>query len=243
MRLCGVFRFAGVVVKIKFYHKEFLRFAEQYRFEGKAEMTVSIHRKDIRLEKERGEKGDFPDWYYETLAIERKFSEKALSFGVLLFHSSAIAVDGQGYLFSAPSGTGKSTHARLWREMLKDRAVMINDDKPFVRVIDGKPYVYGSPWNGKHRLDSNLSAPIAGVCFLSQAAENAIRPLSAKEAFSFLSKQIFYPTQKKAWERTVLAVKQLSNALPYYHLQCNISEEAAELSYRTMSEQITRNEK
>jgi hypothetical protein len=239
MRYCAVFKFADVAVKIKFFHKEFLRFAADYRYDGKAEMTVAVRRREIRKEKMSDEEEvKSPDWYYETLAIARKFCIKASVYGVLLFHSSAIAVDGKAYLFTAPSGTGKSTHTRLWRKMLGERAVMVNDDKPFVRFVDGKPCVYGSPWNGKHRLDSNISVPIAGICFLEQAPENEICRVSAKECFPRLCKQIFYSSKEKTFERIITLAGKLASSVPFYRLKCNISEEAAALSYGTMKEEV-----
>jgi serine kinase of HPr protein (carbohydrate metabolism regulator) len=156
----------------------------------------------------------------------------------LFFHCSAIAVDGKAYLFTAPSGTGKSTHTRLWREMLGERAVMVNDDKPFVRFVDGKPFVYGSPWNGKHRLDTNIAVPIAGICFLEQAPENAISLVSAKECFPRLCRQIFYSTKEKTFERVVQLAGKLASCVPFYALQCNISREAAKLSFETMTGEV-----
>ena len=65
------------------------------------------------------------------------------------FHSSALALDGEGYLFTALSGTGKSTHTRNWRKLFGERVTMINDDKPIIRRIDGRFFVCGTPWMGK----------------------------------------------------------------------------------------------
>lgn len=178
-----VFEFAEINVGIKFFFNEFRDFAAEFISESDPDFKIVMRRHDLDLEKRLSTAGGVvPDWNYETLAILRKFLVKAAEYGVILFHCSAIAVDGQAYLFAAPSGTGKSTHARLWREMLGGRAEMVNDDKPFVRFKDGVPYVYGSPWNGKHRLSSNISRPIKGICFLEQGAENHIKRIAPREA-------------------------------------------------------------
>lgn len=100
------------------------------------------------------------------------------------FTCSAVALDGQAYLFTAPSGTGKSTHTRLWREVFGERAVMVNDDKPLIQVREDAIYVCGTPWNGKHNLDSNQKVPIKGICLLERGTVNHIETISAADGVS-----------------------------------------------------------
>ena len=114
-----------------------------------------------------------------------------------IFHSSAMMVDGNAYLFTAPSGTGKSSHAKLWRELLGDRAVMINDDKPIVRFVDGEFFVYGTPWNGKHKLGENCKAKIKAICALSQEKENLIRKATVPEMLPVILNQTIRPKEIK----------------------------------------------
>lgn len=90
-----------------------------------------------------------------------------LYYNILLMHGSALCMDGEAYIFAAPSGTGKSTHARLWREVFGDRVWMINDDKPLVRVEEERAFVFGSPWCGKHKLGCNGSARLKAVVELT----------------------------------------------------------------------------
>ena len=105
--------------------------------------------------------GFFTDEYLESLALYENLTQLLLSRDVLQFHCSALAMDGRAYLFTAPSGTGKSTHARLWRQVFGPRVTMINDDKPLVRrQTDGSWRVYGTPYGGKHNLQTNTSQPI-----------------------------------------------------------------------------------
>lgn len=233
----GFYVFADVNVEIKYNYLQFENFACGYKGDGRPDFCIKISRRDISVEKKIAvEAKDAPDWYHETTAVARKFCIKAAEYGVILFHCSAIAVDGQAYLFAAPSGTGKSTHARLWREMLGDRTEMVNDDKPFVRFKDGVPYVYGSPWNGKHRLSSNISRPIKGICFLEQGAENHIKRIAPREALPRLCRQIFYSRNEKNFGEVMNVAGKLCSSVPLYVMQCNISREAAEMSYKTMSE-------
>ena len=108
-------------------------------------------------------------------------AEKLVAYGALLMHGSALCMDGNAYIFTAKSGTGKSTHARLWREAFGDRVWMINDDKPMIRVDEMR--VYGTPWDGKHHLSRNASAPLKAIVKLERAEENRVAPLAKADAF------------------------------------------------------------
>ena len=153
-------------------------------------------------------------------------------YNAFLFHGSAIAVDGEAYLFTAKSGTGKSTHARLWREMLGERAVMVNDDKPMIRVTDHGAIVYGTPWNGKHHLGANIAVPLKSICILERGAENQICRVSKAEALPMLVQQAHRPNDPAALARTMTLIDKLQ--APIYRLRCNMDISAAELSYNTM---------
>jgi hypothetical protein len=103
----------------------------------------------------------------------------------ILIHSSVIRCEGKGYLMTAPSGTGKSTHTHLWYTTIPGCDLM-NDDNPIIRIVDGKALVYGSPWSGKTPCYRNIQAPIGGIVRIQQRPENTIRRLSPIEAFTTL---------------------------------------------------------
>lgn len=237
MKRAQLYQFAEIKVKVKFSHEEVGKFFDKYKTDGTPEFTLRIKKRDLAFEQRLAEQNQehFAEWQYEELAIHRLFSTHAAKQGVLLFHSSAVMVDGEAYLFAAPSGTGKSTHARLWRKVFGDKVTVINDDKPFLRVKDGRCWVYGSPWNGKHRLDNNIKAPIKAICFLEQSAENSIERLEAGEAFPLLCRQTYFSDKRKISE-AILENLRCVMRYPMYLLRCNISEEAARLSYHTMRE-------
>jgi hypothetical protein len=149
-------------------------------------------------------------------------------------HGSVVAVDGAAYMFTARSGTGKSTHAALWRKLLGDRAVMVNDDKPLVSVEDGLAVVYGTPYNGKHRLGSNISVPLKAVCVLERGDTNVITGIGRQQAYPVLLQQIYRPADRKAFVRTLELIDELTKSVKFYKLKCNMDISAAELSYNTM---------
>jgi len=163
------------------------------------------------------------------------FHFQLLKFNGMMLHASCVVVDGKAYLFSAPSGTGKSTHTRLWQQMLGERAKIINDDKPALRLIDGVWYAYGTPWCGKDGININAKAPVAGICFLKQASENKIRRLSNVEAVQ----NIVWQTMRRFrltenLDRMLTLVDSLVRTIPVFELENRPEIEAAQLSYETM---------
>jgi hypothetical protein len=143
-------------------------------------------------------------------------------------------MDGVAYLFTARSGTGKSTHTRLWRECFGDRCTMVNDDKPLLRISDGGVTVYGTPWNGKHRLGNNVSAPLRAICLLTRAEDNSIAPITVSEAMPHIFTQVNRPEDPDLLRRTVLLIDTLMHSVGLYRLGCNMSREAAHVAYDGM---------
>ena len=232
----GIYKLAGVNVMIRSIHKAVHTMCVGYAGDAPADLTVETTQADIDAERLRASRDDaqVSDAYLETLAVYRQIAERMPSFGVFLCHGSAISANGLGYIFCAPSGTGKSTHARLWRELLGSRAFMINDDKPLIRVTDEGALVYGTPWNGKHHLSRNTSAPLRAVCLLQRAEENRIQPIGALEAMPGLLRQIYRPEGTEAMERTLGLIDGLCRHVKLYRLGCNMDIEAAAIAYRAM---------
>ena len=242
-----IYRIAGRDIKICSLYPAVHEYCREYRVpeeerqilpEGKDGFpTVCITPQDIAYENAADEKlQHFSDAYLEVLAVCRRIAESMPAYDTFLFHASAAAVDGKAYLFAAESGTGKSTHARLWREMLGDRVVMVNDDKPFVSIIRDQAIVCGSPWTGKHRLGSNISVPVKAVCVLERGETNRICRISAAEAYPVLIRQTYRPHDPRMMLKTLQLIDRLAGMAEFYRLSCNMDPEAAKLSYETMKE-------
>lgn len=214
--------------------------------ECQADFSVCVDYQDILHERDKyireatteGTKViNYSDSYLETLALYRKIVKEFSDYDVILFHGSAIAVDGIAYLFTAKSGTGKSTHTRLWRELLKDRAVMINDDKPLIHVGENDVTVYGTPWDGKHHLSTNTSAPLKAICILERGETNSIKRIGIDEAYPMFLQQTYQPQDREALLRTLESVDKLMKKVSIYRLKCNMDMEAAEVAYNGMQEE------
>ena len=171
----------------------------------------------------------------ESFYIFCRFTEEAARRGAILLHAAVVEVDGKAYAFSAPSGTGKSTHITLWRRLYGKRIGIINGDKPYLRDKDGVLTVYGSPWCGKEGWQRNAHAPLKALCFLYRSEENKIASLGAEEALPRVFAQLLNQKTALAVENTLSLADRLIREIPIYALGCNISPEAAELSFETLT--------
>lgn len=164
-----------------------------------------------------------------------QFHLELLKLDGIVLHSSAVALDGKAYLFSAPCGTGKSTHTRQWQSIFGEGAKVFNDDKPALRLINGVWYAYGTPWCGKDGININMKVPLAGICFLKQAPENKIRRLSQTEAMQKVIWQTGHKfRQVENLDLMLSHVDKLVRMIPVYELECLPDADAARLSYETM---------
>ena len=241
--MTGIYRFAERTIEIASLYGEVHRLCREYRTEGTADFAVRITRQDIDFEKEKSEREDeregnpirqFSDAYLETLAAYRKIAEKMPEYDTFLLHGSCVAVEGMGYLFTAKSGTGKSTHARLWCELLGEKAVMVNDDKPLLRISEREATAFGTPWDGKHRLSRNIAVPLKAVCILERSEENHIEEITKAEALPMLLQQVYRPADRVSMVKTLEGIDRLSEQVKLYRLGCNMDISAAELSYSAM---------
>lgn len=215
----------------------------RYATNDAADFSVVISKEDLERERwfrdaEALEEGmklrKVTEPFLERLAIQRKFAEELLNRKILMVHGSAVAVDGVGYIFTAACGTGKSTHTRLWREVFGNRAVMINDDKPFIRLDKATVMVCGAPWSGKHGLESNVELPLGGVCLLERGKDNRIRPLFPEEIPEMTKNLRWFMEQSRVFHFDGLAA-DLAQRVPLWHMNCNMDPGAAVLSHGAMS--------
>lgn len=148
----------------------------------------------------------------------------------IVIHSSAIDFEGSGVLFSAPSGTGKSTHSGLWEKYYPNKTTILNDDTPAVRFINDVPHIFGTPWSGKGRINCNKSSPLKAIIFLQQAEENSIHKIEGNEAIWRLLNETRLPAIKELMNETLNMLELILKSVPTYLLSCNISSEAVELA-------------
>lgn len=178
---------------------------------------------------------DVTDSDVEYMTSGFQFYRKLLNFDGMMLHSSAVVVDGKAYLFSATSGTGKSTHTQLWLKMFGDRAFILNDDKPALRLIDGVWYAFGTPWSGKNDISVNTGVPVAGIAMVERAEENEITPWSGKDAIFAIFTQVNRPRDMEFRVKLLELLDKLITQVPVWKLRCNMDPDAARVSYQAMS--------
>ncbi len=234
---------AGFVIGVQPMFQSTREYCKPYLTDQEPDFFVRVSVEDLTaeqlmLEREAVEQGikprKFKEPFLERATILRRVSDFLVSRGVLMLHGSTVAVDGKAYLFTAPCGTGKSTHSRLWREMFGDRAIMVNDDKPFLRIADEGVFAYGSPWCGKHGLASNVCVPLKGICLLHRGKENAIKHMEPYRAIEILRQQVHTPIDASLTHQSHSLVDTLAEMVPLWEMNCNMEPDAARVSYSAM---------
>lgn len=222
----------------KDYCKHYLTDAEpEYRIEVfREDLVFEQEQLDIEAREEGMKRRKFTDPFLERTAIQRKVADCLLQKDVVLFHGSGLALEGQGYLFTAACGTGKSTHARFWRETLG--AVAVNDDKPFLKISPAGVTMFGAPWSGKHGLDANMAVPLKGLCILHRGSENRIRKITPDEAIEELLHHGCAPTDSADAPKFRALIRQLAETVPLWRMECTKDPSAAATAREAMENRI-----
>ncbi len=190
------------------------------------DVSISVGSADIEYERERSE-GEFSDGYLEYIAAYRAIAEQLYRYDAMVMHGAVISYKGRGYLFTAKSGVGKSTHIRLWHKAFPEDVTVIDGDKPIIRLIDGRPYAFGTAWRGKEMWGGNRSVPLCGIVFLGRGAQNTAAPSDLTDASVKLFKQTHIPRGREAALKTAAMAESLIRKVKLVDLLCNMEEEAA----------------
>ncbi len=233
----NIYRIADLNIGIKNpadFTKEYMK--DYLVSDCECDFSITVTEQMIAYEKEIAEK-KVADKYYELTAILRYICNVVLEkYDGFFLHCSCLEYKNEAYIFTAKSGTGKSTHSRLWREVFSDEVTMINDDKPIIRLIDGTYYIYGTPWNGKHHLSTNTKAPIKAIYYLSQSQQNKATRCDYISAISKLISQTVLPDDKNSMNHLLDMIEGLVKTTPMFDLQCNISHDAVYTALNSLTE-------
>lgn len=203
---------------------------------AEADITVSVTSEQLEEEiaQSRALGMKATPGYAESICLYRNLCVQLPQKNAMLLHAAVISDGEHAYAFTAPSGTGKSTHIRLWRKAFGESISVINGDKPLLRLLDGVWRVYGTPWCGKEGWNNNIDMPLTGICFLSRAAENHIYRMPPMEAVPALMHQIVLPAAPASAKAQMELLNHLVTHVPLYRLACNVSEEAARVAQKAM---------
>ena len=239
----GKYKMADKVIEVTSIYERVHDYCKEYETDEQADFSVMTTAEDIVYEKQKTDSEyayeglpapNFSDALLEETSVYRKIAEEMPDYDTIVFHGSVIAVGGQGFLFTAKSGTGKSTHTALWREYLGDKAIMVNDDKPMLKITDSGVIAYGTPYNGKHHLGCNMSVPLKAICIITRGEKNSIIRIDKAEAYAMLLQQVYRPQDPLQMAKTLKLVDKLAENVELYKLACNMDIEAAEVAYNGM---------
>lgn len=210
-----LYNIAGLTVAMQPQYELLMSRAERYRLHDDTytpDLTVTGEGNEIE----------------EYAAFARSFYEQLPLFDGFLLHASAVELDGKAVAFSAPSGTGKSTHAAFWRSRFG--AEIINDDKPAVRLIDDTFCACGTPFSGKTDQSRNVCVPLVAIAFLERAEHTFVEKLPASAALWSLLNQTLRPKDAAQYDRLLTLVERLFAQIAVYRIGCTNDPSAAEIA-------------
>ena len=227
------YKIANLNVAMNIYYDKLGKQALKY-------LTNDVDKPDIVIDNPKESYQIIHDKMYPYLSVEdieymqigRQFYERVIDFDGYMMHSSAIDYEGNAYMFSAPSGTGKSTQTSNWVNYFgKDKIVYINDDKPLVRYIDNSFYCCGTPFSGKNDLSSNRMVKIKGIIFIKRGEINSCRKIDNKEAIKNIFNNSIQPINKDKMEKYLWLLDLFIKTVDAYELTCNMDPVSAKICY------------
>ena len=224
-------KIASTVLEINAFNESTKRYCAGFLTDEEPNYKIVMTEEDLKNEVTNSNDGTV---YVneEISALYRKIADLLVEHGIIVFHGSSISVDNNGFIVTARSGVGKSTHAKLLEEYIGDSFKYINDDKPLLKVNDEEVTIYSSPWNGKERRGNNISAPLKAVLFLNRSETNTFKKIDNKEEnYIRLLSQIYLPKEKSKREKALKIVDKLLKKINFYEINVNKDIESAKMTY------------
>lgn len=199
--------------------------------DNKTDFSVKVTEEEILKEDNNL---NYDNGYLESLAIYRKIAEKIIDFDGFLMHGAVVEAENIGIAFLAKSGVGKTTHIKLWNNLLGDKLNIINGDKPIIRILNNNIYAYGTPWAGKENLNTNKKTELKKICFIKRAEKNNCFEADKNTVIKGLLSQVYIPENKGKAFKLFELLDKLVNTLSFYNLCCNKEIDAAITAYNKL---------
>lgn len=227
---------AGRVIRINTLFPNTYMLCNGYYCEQIPEMEIKIRKEDVAFERaEAKDKAPKNDGYLETLAVYRKICENMISYDTFLMHGAVIALDQKAYMFTAESGTGKTTHIKKWLNNLKN-AFVVNGDKPLIQVTESQVIACGTPWSGKEGMNTNTMTPLKAIVLMERGENNSMEEISFGKAFPILLQQTYRPNEIEQMKKTLKLLMQLNGKVLFYKfIFNNLKEDAFDIAYHTLT--------
>ena len=229
---------AGHVIAVDSMYAEVHSLCKNYLCSLKPEIRIAIEEADIAYERQKTDKDPsaYADSYLETLAVYRKTCDALLPFDTFLMHGAVVAIRKTAYMFTAESGTGKTTHIRKWLDRLED-AYIVNGDKPLIKMTDTEAIACGSPWCGKEQMETNTMVPLKAIVFMERGDNNVINEVSYDQIFINLLKQTYQPNDAESMKKTLHLLLQLRKKVRFFRFVFNnMKPDAFDVAYQALTE-------
>ncbi len=234
------YKIADVIFDVDIRYKQTYNLMTDYLADTneKPDFLITTCDEDIAREKELAPY-DTADYCYEFTSVYRKFIYQLMeNYDAFFFHCSAISIENQGIMFTAQSGTGKSTHRNLWLKKFGDKVTVINDDKPVIRKIDGLYYIYGTPWMGKEGMGNNIRVPAKALCFLSRSQTNSIGKIDTMSVITKALNQTVRPESPKLMSNLLDLLDGFLKQVDTYDLKVNMNDDAPVVAYKEIMKKL-----
>ena len=232
---CFTMRMAEFVIEVDSISPRTCVLCLDYLDYGEPDFKIKISDEDIKSEQMlASEANKTNEIVLENTAVYRKITDKLLEYKYVLMHGAVIAVGEYCYMFSAPSGTGKTTHIRLWLQNVKDSYV-INGDKPLIKVEEDRLVASGTPWAGKEHMSTNTMKPLKSIVLLERSDNNFIEKISFQQAFPYLVQHTHLPHDSEKAKKVLDLLMQFYEKVTFWRFYCNnFKEDCFRTAYSTL---------
>ena len=230
-----VIKIAGINIGVNTLSTGTYGYCIRYLSDEKPDVSVEINKADVDRVSSSGMGNDPTNTVYnECIAVYEKIIDALLDFDCFMMHGAVIAIDNNAWMFSADSGTGKTTHIKQWLQH-NPNAYIVNGDKPIIRFMHGQIYVCGTPWCGKERMGQNTMVPLRGIAFLERNESNIIREISFAEAYLHILHHVHVQHDAEKAKKTLRLAQQLDSKISYYRFMVNnYKDDCYDVAYNAM---------
>lgn len=222
-------KIVDIVISIEANYIETRDFFSKFLTKEKAIEYVKISKYEIEMFSKKIP--NFTKQMCEKAILKYYIDKIAVDYDAFPFHASAISYKGDGYVFTALSGVGKSTHVKIWKETFGKDVIIINDDRPYLKVVGNRVYIYSHPQSGKHNLYNNTKCEVKIIGKIIRDDRNFIKRIPKSEMFPFLVQQTFTMDKPEITLKIVSLLKKVLNCTQFYEIHCNMDSDSANLIY------------
>ena len=227
---------AGLNIKVNTLSPGTYGYCINYISDLNPDIDVEITESDVLREIKDGrfKPDEANKQYLETIAVYRKIVENVIDYNIILMHGAVICVDNNAIMFSAPSGSGKTTHIKKWIQNAED-AYVINGDKPLIKITEREAIACGTPWCGKERMGTNTMVPLKSIVFMERSKINKIERITFAQAYPLLLQQLFYHDSSEKMHKSLNLVAKLDTMIEFYKFYFNnFKEDCFDIAYNAL---------